>query len=460
MPSRTRARTSSTSSTSGSSGSSRICDCAPAPAACRRSTRISAAARREPPEVTVILPHHILLEVLSFLETRAIVRARGVARAFVRDAPLMVKSLQFASGDKFPAASQMHLFSRVAEVHLDGDTELVQDAAVGLPWCAALRRLRITRKVPQQTPLSGAATASLCGLQVWDIEVCRVRLAVPMGLAMPAWRTLGRLVLRDAFICDESLANLMRSLPRGPLPLRGLDLSRNPFGEMAGMNPMADALTTFPELASLELTADRISSDGAKRVLGALLDGACAKLVSLEMSLNFLDDGVMDFLAIGLERDGHGLQSLQKLGIGGRFSADEGVTNFETLARGLAAGGLPQLNFLHVQGDVGPPEVGPLLREFKRGACSELAIVKVERSTRFHPAEDADSTEDAVQSMWELVTCPCVPRLREVHVLGMNLGKGLEWAQEERTAFYRARNESSFHRLALAGANRGVMIFV
>lgn len=354
----------------------------------------------------------------------------------------------------------MDLFPRVAEVNLDGDTSLVEDAAEGLSRCVSLRRLSITRKVPQISPISDAAMANLCSLQLGDLEVRRVRIAVPEGLAMPAWRTLRRLVMRAAHITDASVANLFAMIPLGPLPLRHLDLSRNPIGETTGMRPLADALSSFPELLSLELTANRVSSEGAKRILGALLDRACPKLSLLEMSLNFLDNSVMNFLAEGLKQENHGLLSLEKLGIGGRFAVQPMVTTLEPLSRALAAGGLPGLSFLHLQGDLAPLEVGPVLREFKLGACPNLAVVKVERSTRIHPVEDPESTEDAVESMWELVTCPCVPQLREVHVLGMNLGKGLEWAEEERTPFYRARNESSFHRLALAGANRGVMIFV
>lgn len=378
----------------------------------------------------------------------------------MRDAPLLINKLQFSTGQSFPAATQMDLFSRLTEVRLDGDHNLMQDAVAGLPGCVSLRRLTVSRCVPLQCPLSEVATARLFALPLTDLDMCRVRIAIPAGLVMPAWRTLRRLVVRDAFICDDSLVNLVASMPAGPLPLTHLDLSRNPFGQMKGMRALSGALASLPDLESLQLTADRITSNAATHLLGTLLDGTCRKLSSLDMSLNFLHDDVMDALAEGLGRESHGLLSLEKLGIGGRFSTEKGVTSFESLARAISAGGLPLLSFLHVQGDVGPPEVGPLLRRFKLGACPNLSVVKVERSTRLHPADDRDSTEDAVGSMWELVTCSSVPQLREVHVLGMNLGKGLEWAEEERTAFYRARNESSFHRLALAGANRGVMIFV
>lgn len=434
-------------------------ECVPAPT-CRR-TGLRSSSSRAPPGHDVDLPHHIMLEVLSFLETREIVCARSVGKSFVRDAPLLINKLQFITGQSFPAATQMNAFSRVTEVSLDGDDNLMQDAAEGLPGCFSLRRLHVSRSDPlQQPPLSEVATARLFALPLTDLDMSRVRIAIPAQLVMPAWRTLRRLVVRDAYICDDSLVNLVASMPAGPLPLRHLDLSRNPFGQMKGMRALSAALPSFPELESLQLTADRVTSNGATHLLGALLDGACPKLSSLDMSLNFLRDDVMDVLAEGLCRDGHGLQHLEKLGIGGRFSTEKGVTTFESLARALAAGGLPLLSFLHVQGDVSPPEVGPLLRRFKLGACPNLSVVKVERSTRLHPPEDRESTEDAVESMWELVTCTSVPKLEEVHVLGMNLGNGLEWAEEERTAFYRARNESSFHRLALAGANRGVMIFV
>lgn len=370
----------------------------------------------------VILPHSIMLEALSYLDTRAIILARSVSRAFASDAPSLVTSLTFSSEHKFPRANQMHLFRGVSDIHLDGDVRLVQDAVVGLPWCASLRRLRISRHTQHPTALSSATVASLCAIQVCELEVLKLRLTMPVGLAMPAWRTLKRLVLRDAYIHDDSLVNLMTSLPRGPLPLLALDLSRNPFGEtVEGMQIFAEALATFPELRSLELTVDRIAAEGARRLLGSLLDGACPKLGFLEMSLNFLDNGVMDFLAARLARGNHGLQSLYRLGIGGRFCADEGLTSFESLSRALAAGGLPQLSYLHVQGDIGPLDVGPLLRVFRLGICPELSVVKVERSTRFFPADDANSIEDAIQSMLDLVTCFPVRCLREVHVLGMNL---------------------------------------
>lgn len=416
------------------------------------------------PTCDVELPHHIMLEVLSFLDTRAIVRGRRVSRAFRTDAPALIDVLEFKKGQKFPSATRMKVFSRVNEVRVDGHNSLVHAAAAGLRGCpSSLRRLTISREpsVAHQAPLTKHATKNLCALPLRELEMRRIALAFPEDLRMPAWDTLEKLVIRDAGVGDVSLANLVASIPAGrPLPMRHLDISRNIFGHEEVMQPLAKALWSFPHMDKLELTADRISSDGAKLVLRALLDGACPRLRSVDLSLNFLHDGVLEYLADGLGRAGHGLQNLGKLGIGGRFSPDYGVTCFESIARALAAGGLPKLDFLHLQGDVGPPQVGPLLRKFKLGACPNLAVVKVERSSRFHPAEDPESTEDAVSSMLELVTSSCAPRLREVHVLGMNLGKGLEWAEEERTAFYRARNESSFHRLALAGARRGVMIFV
>lgn len=438
-----------------------VWDAAPA-LKCRRAGLRSSTKADRPPNHQVDLPHHIMLEVLSFLNTRSIVRARGLTRIFVRDVPKLIHTFEFSTGQRIPAATHMRLFAHVTDVRLDGDNDLLQDAADGLPGCASLRRLRISRCLPvlQQVPLSDGATAKLCGLPLSDFEAVRVLFAIPRGLAMPAWDTLNRLVLRDALICDESLANLFASLPERQLPLRNLDLSRNLFGQISGMKPMARALMSFPELETLEVTTDRISSEGAKHVLGALLGGSCPKLSFLEMSLNFLDDSVMDFLSHGLARETHGLRSLEKLGIGGRFSRQRGVTTLDSLSQSLAGGVLPRLSFLHVQGDVGPAQVGPLLRGFKNGACPRLSVVKVERSTRYFPTENSRMIENAVESMWELVTCETVPRLSQVHVLGMNLGKGLEWAQEERTPFYRAKNRSSFHRLALAGAHKGIMIFV
>lgn len=411
----------------------------------------------------VELPHHIMLEVLSFLDTRAIVRGRRVSRAFRTDAPALIDMLDFKEGHEFPSATRMKVFSRVTEVRVDGDNSLVHAAAEGLRGCpSTLRRLTISREpsVAHEAPLSEDATKDLCALPLRELETRRIALEFPSELRMPAWETLEKLVIRDATLDDVALVNLVASIPKGPLPMRHLDISRNPFGHEKAVQPLAAALWSFPYMEKLELTADRISSDGAKLVLRALLDGACPKIKSLDLSLNFLHDGVLEYLADGLGQAAHGLENLEKLGIGGRFSPDYGVTCFDAIARALAAGGLPKLNFLHLQGDVGPPQVGPLLRKFKLGACPNLAVVKVERSSRGYPAEDPESTEDAVSSMLELVTSSCAPLLREVHVLGMNLGEGLEWAEEERTAFYRARNESSFHRLALAGANRGVMIFV
>lgn len=441
--------------------------CPKARRSCRAGLRSSTPIEAPPIEaieegVRVNLPHHIILEALTFLDARTIVRARGVSRAFRADAPMLIDTLEFGKGQNFPSLTRMRVYSKVKEVHLEGHNSLVYAAAAGLRGASSLRRLVISRtpSLVQKTPLSKTATKNLCALPLVEFDMRRVEIEIPSQLRMPAWPTLEKLVIREGFLCDDSIINLVASIPAGPLPLRHLDLSRNHFGDETAMQPLAEALRLFPEMETLELTADRISSDGAKIVLRELLDGACPRLASLDLSLNFLHDGILDHLADGLGRAGHGLQNLEKLGIGGRFSPDETVTCFASIARALSAGGLPLLSFLHLQGDVGPPQVGPLLREFKLGGCPNLAVVKMERSVRFHPAEDADSTEDAVSSMLELVTSSCAPLLREVHVLGMNLGKGLEWAEEERTAFYRAGNESSFHRLALAGAKRGVMIYV
>ena len=403
-----------------------------------------------------------MLEVLAFLDARTIVRSRVVSRAVRADAPALIDMLEFDQSQKFPSFSRMKVYSKVKEVRLEGHNRLVCDAAAGLRGASSLRRLAIFRSpsLEQKTPLSKTTTKKLFALPLIEFEIDRVELELPRRLRMPAWQTLEKLVIREGFLCDDSIINLVASIPAGPLPLRHLDLSRNLFGHEDTMQPLAKALRSFPEMETLELTANRVSGDGAKLVIRELLGSACPRLRTLDLSLNFLHDGVLDYLADGVGRAGHGMQNLRKLGIGGRFSPDETVTCFESTARALAAGGLPLLDFLHLQGDVGPPQVGPLLRMFKLGGCPNLAVVKVERSVLFHPADDPDSTEDAIRSMMELLTSTCAPRLREVHVLGMNLGKGLEWAEEERTAFYRAGNESSFHRLALAGAMRGVMIYV
>lgn len=403
-----------------------------------------------------------MLEVLTFLDARTIVRSRGVSRALRADAPALIDMLEFDKGQKFPSLTRIRVYSKVREVRLEGDNRLVYAAAAALRGASSLHRLAISRtpSLEQKTSLSKTATKNLCTLPLGEFEMRRVEIEFRRQLRMPAWQTLEKLVIREGFLCDSSIINLVASIPAGPLPLRHLDLSRNLFGHEDAVRPLAETLRSFAEMETLELTADRISGDGAKLILRELLDGACPRLTTLDLSLNFLHDGAMDYLADRIGRAGHGLQNLGKLGIGGRFSPDETVTSFESISVALAVGGLPMLNFLHLQGDVGPPQVGPLLRKFKLGGCPNLAVVKIERSVLFHPAEDPDSTEDAVSSMLELVTSSCAPCLREVHVLGMNLGKGLEWAEEERMTFYRAGNESTFHRLALAGASRGVMIYV
>lgn len=434
------------------------------PAACKAAAAVvvpvAPAALRSGPAVH--LPHHVILDVISYLESREIVRTRNVARAFMSDAPALVDSIRCLGRQKFPTATSMNLFPRMAEVHLDGDTSLVEQAAPALVRCSALRRLTIARVLPQLNPLTSETTALLCGLQLSELDIRRVRIEVPPGLTVSAWCTLDTLVLREAGISDVSLSNLFSSSVGKVLPLRHLDLSRNLFGEFQGMGALADALKSFPNLESLELTADRITDIGAKLLLATLLEGSCLCLNMLELSLNFLGDDAIDFLAEGLGREGHGLRSLQRLGFGGRFVPSQGLSNFNSLGRSLANGTLPQLEFLHLQGDVSPADVGPLFRELRLGACPKLSTIKVERSTRYHPEDDPVAVEDTIESMLELVTSSGAPMLKEVHVLGMNLGKGLEtgWAPEENTAFYRATNMSSFHRLAAAGSRRGVMIFV
>lgn len=439
--------------------------CRPARTRAQRAAGRSEASVAAPatPATHVQLPHHVVLEVFSYLQPRAIVRARSVARVFVRDAPALVTSLECSARLRFPLATEMHLFPRMEEAAINGDIEVVEQASPGLARCGALRRLMIVCELPQQSPLPKDVTTILCGLQLSDLDIRKMRIQIPFSLAMPAWSTLRLLVLREVGISDKYLTNLVGSLPGTMLPLRHLDLSRNPLGEMEGMQPLAEAMSCFPDLDILELTADRVTDCGAKRLLGALLKGACPRLSQLELSLNFLGNECIDFLAEGLRREGHGLQGLRKIGIGGRFMSSQGVTNFACLGRSLAAAGcLPVVNYFHVQGDVAPASVGPVLRELKSGACPKLAVVKMERSTRFPPEEDSEAVEDAIESMWELVTSSSAPELQEVHILGMNLGKGLEtgWAPEDSRTFYRATSMSSFHRLAAAGAERGVMIFV
>lgn len=427
------------------------------------ATSVTQAPLEAPPALCIRLPHQILLEVLSYLESREIVRARSVARAFMSDAPALVDSLRCWAGQRFPTASSMDLFPRITEVHLNGDINLINQAAPGLVRCGALRRLTILgSNIPQQDPLPGETTAILCGLQLSELDIRRVRIEVPTGLIMNAWHSLDSLVLREVGINDSSIASLFANLAGETLPLRRLDLSRNLFGDGDGTYLMSEALRAFPHLETLELTADRISDSVAQQILGTLLDGSCPCLKLLELSLNFLGNNAINFLAEGLKREGHGLSSLERLGFGGRFMPTQGRSHFNSLGRSLAAGGLPLLKFLHLQGDVSLAEVGPLLRELRSGVIPNLAIVKVERSTRFPPEDDPSAVEDTIQSMLELVMCLNMPVLKEVHVLGMNLGKGLEtgWAPEEKTAFYRATNMSSFHRLAAAGSLRGVMIFV
>ena len=417
---------------------------------------------KDQPTCDIDLPHHIVLQVLSFLDTRAIVQGRCLSRVFRTDAPTLIDMLQFEEGQKLPSAKGMKIFSKVKEVRLDGDSSLVRAAASRLRGASSLRRLAISRdsKTAQRVPLSNTTTKNLCALPLGEFEMHWVEVQFPPKLRMSAWQTLEKLVIRDAFMSDTSLINLASSIPKGPLPLRHLDLSRNLFGQEAAMEPLAQALWSFPEMETVELTATRVGADGAKLVIRALVDGACRKLKILELSLNFLDNSVLSYLEDGLGRAGHGLQNLEKLGIGGRISVGDSITSFEPIARTLAAGSLPSLDFLHLQGDVGPPQVGPLLRKLKLGACPNLAVVKMERSPRFHPAEDRDSTEEAVNSVLELVNSLCAPHLREVHVLGMDLGKELERAGDERTTYYRAKNESCFHRLALAAGKRGVKVFV
>lgn len=430
--------------------------CSPPPSCCQPEPA------KDLPTCDIDLPHHIVLQVLSFLETRAIVKGRRLSRAFRTDAPTLIDMLQFDAGQRFPSSTGMKVFSKVKEVRINGDSSLVHAAAAGLQGASSLRRLVIClgETMAQTFPLSTTATKLLGGLPLGEMEIQWIQLEFPPQLRMSAWQTLEKLVIRECFMSDASLINLVTSIPEGALPLRHLDLSRNLFGLQTAMKSLAQALSSFPEMETLELAAARITAEGAKLIIRELVDGACRKLKLLELSLNFLDNTVLSYLESGLGRAGHGLQNLGKLGIGGRFSTEDSMTSFEPIARTLAAGNLPSLDFLHLQGDVGPPEVGPLLQKLKLGACPNLAVVKVERSTRFHPAEDRDSTEEAVRSMLELVDSLCTPRLREVHVLGMNLSKELERGGDKRSTYYRAKNESSFHRLAMAAGKRGVQVFV
>ncbi|CAN0258302.1 unnamed protein product [Ectocarpus sp. 6 AP-2014] len=411
------------------------------------------------------LPHHVVLEIVSFLDTRSIVSGRCLSRAFSSDARALVKTLDFHMGQQSPSAETIKLFPEVRQVNLDGNRDLVHAVVAGLRgWGSSLRLdVSLHDSVPQkEEPLSKTATTDLCALPLTELDMMEVVVEFPPLLPMNAWRTLQRLVIRDAFLGDESLESLSKSIPEGALPLRHLDLSRNLFGGYDAVLPFADALRSCPDLEWLELSACRICRGSGDRIVRTLLEGACPKLRTLDLSLNFFTNGLLASLCEGLGAPGHGLLNLRKLGFGSRVTGDEMITCFEKVGKALAAGGLPKLDFLHLQGDVGPRQVSPVLSRLKGGACPMLAMVKLERSLRSTLGEDEFGAEDAAQSMFNLVVSGHIPHLREVHALGMALNEGMEKANEagRDSAFYRARNQSTWHHLAVEGKARGVQVFV
>eukprot|EP00752_Nemacystus_decipiens_P004156 g3803.t1 len=213
-----------------------------------------------------------MLELLTFLDARTIVRSRGVSRAFRADAPALIDVLEFDKGHKFPSFRRMKVYSKVKEVRLEGDNKLLYDAAAGLRGASSLRRLAISRSpsLEQKTPLSKTATKKLFALSLSEFEIRRVELELPAGLQMTSWPTLEKLVILEGYLPNTSIINLVASMPSGPLPLRHLDLGRNFFGDENAMQPLAKALRSFPELETLVLTGNRISADGAKLVMREL----------------------------------------------------------------------------------------------------------------------------------------------------------------------------------------------
>lgn len=437
----------------------------------RSSPRCARAARNNKPRgCDADLPQHLMLEIVSFLDTRSIVSGRCLSRAFRSDAPALVKTLDFCIGQQSPPAETIKLFTGVRQVNLDGNRDLVHAVVAGLRgWGSSLRLgVSLHDSVAQkEEPLSRAAATELFALPLTELDMKDVVVEFRGAHKMHAWRTLQRLVIRDGFLDELSLCCLSNSISdEGPLPLRHLDLSRNLFGGGYAASAFATTLLwSFPDLEWLELMACRIESAQGCCIVRHLLKGACPKLRTLDLSLNFFTNLDLAFLREGLGKPGHGLLNLRKLAFGSRVVYDDGldemITCFDPVCEALAAGGLPKLDFLHLQGDVGPRQVPQPLGLLRGGACPMLAVVKLERSPLSRLGEDVLGAENAAQSMFDLVNSDHVPHLREVHVLGMALHEGMEKANEEGVAaFYRAKDESTLHHLAVAGKARGVQVFV
>ncbi|CAM9914605.1 unnamed protein product [Ectocarpus fasciculatus] len=422
------------------------------------------AGKNKPGGCDAGLPHHVMLEIVSFLDTRSIVRGRCLSRAFNSDAPALVKTLDFSMGQQSPSAETIKLFSEVRQVNLNGNRDLVHAVVEGLRGWGSSLRLGVSRHrsiKEQEEPLSKAATTALCALPLTELDMNRVVVEFPRLLRMHAWRTLRRLVIRDGLLEDGSLESLFKSIPEGPLPLRHLDLSRNLHGGYDAVSPFADALRSFPDLECLELSACRIVHNSGNLIVRTLLEGACPELKALNLSLNFFTDGLLEFLCEGLGKPGHGLLNLQKLGFGSRVTGDEMITCFDSIGEALAAGGLPKLDFLLLQGDVRPTEVSEVLSLLSGAGCPMLEVVKLERSPRSSHGEDEYAAEEVAQCLFQLVLSDH-PHLREVHVLGMALHEGMDKDQEagRASAFYRATNDSTWHDLAVASQARGIQVFV
>ncbi|CAM9248983.1 unnamed protein product [Choristocarpus tenellus] len=402
------------------------------------------------------LPHFVILEVISYLDSRDIIRARSTARAFRFDLLPLVTSLSVTVGEGFPSVHNMELYQSIAKVHLEGMHDVVREMMKVMAKSSGLRQVSVmgSKHGCSKACFGGGCALTILGRPLTELRWRNVCIDIPENVSILAWQTLYTLILVNAKIDDMALVNLMRSIPeKTRLPLQHLDLSFNRIVD--GILSLSDVLRegAFPGLKSLELSGNTISDQGAMQLTTSLCRGACPNLRSLGMLVTLDGNETINFLSAEITRSGHGLQKLNRFVIGDRGLW--GKRPYVELVGALSSGGMPRLQHFHALGDISTTEAGSLLRNLISGACPKLEVVKVEH-TEFALTGNPGLPEEVVRGMYDLVNSNAVPHLQQLHVIGMHLADGAL----EKDPEILSNPCTSLGRLISFASRKGVRIFI
>lgn len=181
---------------------------------------------------------------------------------------------------------------------------------------------------------------------------------------------LHMLVLEQNQLGEEGMRPIVQALADGALPmLRDLQLYENGLGDgfcAALAAALACPARVLPALAILNLSRNRVTSQGVAALAAALSRGALPHLTTLDLSDNDIDSAGIEALA---ETGRQGLRALETLYIQGQSGGS--AASLEALAGALENGAFPALRELWPPGHWQHPSAARLAT-----ACAARGITR------------------------------------------------------------------------------------